>query len=101
MRDGQCGIAGSQARCSRDWNRSRPAPARRARLAFTAASAEEFVDTELRVHPGWIAARALLEPRDEMQAVRDRVLEIFEAANEDAAGFQITSRYVVTTARRG
>ena len=71
------------------------------RLAFTAASAEEFVDTELRVHPGWIAARALLEPRDEMQAVRDRVLEIFETANEAAAGFRITSRYAVMTARRG
>jgi SAM-dependent methyltransferase len=70
-------------------------------LAFTAGSAQEFVDTELRVHPGWIAARALLEPRGEMQAVRDRTLEIFESANEDPAGFRVTSRYVVATARRG
>jgi hypothetical protein len=59
------------------------------------------VDTELRVHPGWIAARALLEPRDEMRAVRDRALEIFAAANEDAAGLRITSRYVASLARRG
>jgi SAM-dependent methyltransferase len=70
-------------------------------LAFTAASPREFVERELRVHPAWIAARAVLEPRGEMQAVRDRALEIFEAANEDSAGFRVTSRYVVATARRG
>jgi SAM-dependent methyltransferase len=69
-------------------------------LAFTAASPQEFVDTELRFHPGWIAARAVLEPRGEMQTVRDRALEIFEAANEDPDGFRITSRYLVATARR-
>jgi SAM-dependent methyltransferase len=69
-------------------------------LAFTAASPQEFVETELRVNPGWLAARAVLEPRREMQAVRDRALEIFEAANEDPAGFRVTSRYVVATARR-
>ncbi|HME01673.1 MAG TPA: class I SAM-dependent methyltransferase [Solirubrobacteraceae bacterium] len=69
-------------------------------LAFIAASPLEFVETELRVHPGWIAARAVLEPRGEMQTVRDRALEIFEAANEDTGGFRVTSRYVVATARR-
>jgi len=69
-------------------------------LAFIAASPLDFVETELRVHPGWIAARAVLEPRGEMQAVRDRALEIFEAANEDPAGFRVTSQYVVATARR-
>jgi SAM-dependent methyltransferase len=69
-------------------------------LAFTAASPQEFVETELRVHPGWIAARAVLEPRGQMQAVRDRALEIFETANEDPVGFRVTSRYVVATARR-
>jgi len=69
-------------------------------LAFTAASPQEFVETELRVHPGWIAARAVLEPRGEMQTVRDRALEIFEAANEELGGFRVTSRYVVATARR-
>jgi SAM-dependent methyltransferase len=68
-------------------------------LAFTAASPQEFVETELRVHPGWIATRAVLEPRGEMQAVRDRALEIFETANEDPAEFRVTSRYVVATIR--
>lgn len=67
-------------------------------LAFSAASAQDFLDTELRVHPGWIAARALLEPRGELRAVRDRALEILDAANEDPAGFRITSSYVVMTA---
>jgi SAM-dependent methyltransferase len=70
-------------------------------LAFTAASPKEFLDTELRVHPGWIAARAVLEPRGKMQAVRDRALEILLTANEDPTGFRVTSRYVVITARRG
>jgi SAM-dependent methyltransferase len=42
------------------------------RLAFAAASPSEFVDTELRVHPAWVAARAVLEPRGEMDAVRAR-----------------------------
>jgi hypothetical protein len=70
-------------------------------LAFTAASPQEFIDTELRVHPGWIAARAVLEPQGKMQAVRDRAVEVFETANEDPAGFRVTSSYVVVTARRG
>jgi ubiquinone/menaquinone biosynthesis C-methylase UbiE len=69
-------------------------------LAFTAASPQEFVESELRVNPTWLAVRPVLEQRGEMQAVRDRAVEIFEAANEDPAGFRVTSRYVVTTARR-
>jgi SAM-dependent methyltransferase len=69
-------------------------------LAFTAGSPQEFVDTELQVHPGWIAARALLEPCGEMQAIRDRAVEILEAGNEDPAGFLLTGPYVVATARR-
>jgi SAM-dependent methyltransferase len=71
-----------------------------AQLAFTAASPQGFLETELRVHPAWIAARAALEPRGEMQTVRDRALEIFERANEDPAGFRLISRYIVATARR-
>jgi ubiquinone/menaquinone biosynthesis C-methylase UbiE len=71
------------------------------RLAFIAASPSEFVDTELRVHPAWIAARAVLEPRGEMEAVRERALRIFEDANEDPSAFRVTSDYVVAVARRG
>ncbi len=71
------------------------------RLAFTAASPQEFLDTELPVHPGWIAAGAVLEPRGELQAVRERALAMLQDANEDSAGFRVTSRYVVIVARRG
>jgi len=68
------------------------------RLAFTAGSARAFLETELRVHPGWIAAREVLEPHGQMPRVRDRALEIFESANEDAAAFRASSGYVVITA---
>jgi SAM-dependent methyltransferase len=70
-------------------------------LVFSGSSPQEFLEAELRLHPGWIAARAVLEPQGAMQSVRARALKILEAANEDAAGFRITSQYVVTTARRG
>lgn len=69
-------------------------------LAFTANSPSEFLNTELRVHPAWIAARAILEPRGEMQALRGRALEIFEDANEDQSTFRVTSDYVVVVASR-
>jgi SAM-dependent methyltransferase len=69
------------------------------RLAFTAASPRDFIDTEFREHPLWAAARAVLEPRGEVQAVLDRELQILEAANEEPGAFRLTSRYVVATAR--
>ena len=69
-------------------------------LAFTADSPSEFLDTELRVHPAWIAARAILEPRGEMKALHERALEIFEDANEDQSAFRVTSDYVVVVASR-
>jgi SAM-dependent methyltransferase len=70
-------------------------------LAFIADSPSEWLDTELRVHPGWIAAREILEPRREMQTVLERALEIFGDANEAIDGFRVTSEYVVVVARRG
>lgn len=70
-------------------------------LSFTASSsAEEFVDAELRAHPAWVEARSVLEPRGEMEGIRERAVEIFKSANEDPAGFRVTSRYVVASARR-
>jgi SAM-dependent methyltransferase len=65
------------------------------RLAFTAGSAHEFFQSELHDHPMWIGARALLEPRGEMDALSARALEIYAAANEDPDGFRLTSEYVV------
>lgn len=71
------------------------------RLAFTAASAQAFLESEFRDHPMWAAGRSVLEPRGEMEAVRDRALAILDAANEDPDGFQITSSYVVASLQRG
>ncbi len=70
------------------------------RLAFTADSPKEFVESEFRDHPLWVAGRAALEPRGEMEALRDQALHIFEAANEEPDGFRVTSRYVVTALHR-
>jgi SAM-dependent methyltransferase len=67
----------------------------RRELAFTASSPREFLESELRNHPLWLAARATLEPGGEMDTMRDRALEIYESANEDPDGFRLTSSYVV------
>jgi SAM-dependent methyltransferase len=68
--------------------------------AFTASSPGAYAAWEFESHPLWVAGGALLEPRGEAEDVRARALEILEAANEDPAGFRVTSRYVVATARR-
>ena len=70
------------------------------RLAFTAASAREYLDSEGENHPLAVAGRALLERSGEGPAVHERMLAIFEAGNEDPDAFRVTSRYVVALARR-
>lgn len=70
------------------------------RLAFSARSACAYVEAESANHPLAVAGRAILEPRGEAEALRDRMLSIYEAANEDPHAFRVTSRYVVATARR-
>jgi SAM-dependent methyltransferase len=70
-------------------------------LAFTAPSPQDFLDAELRDHPMWIAAAPKLEASGRIDAVRRRALEVLEAGNEDPPHFRVTSRYTVTTARRG
>jgi SAM-dependent methyltransferase len=68
-------------------------------LAFTAASPSEFLDGEMRDHPAWIAARAVLEPLGELEPLREQTLAILAAADGDGEGFRITSRYVVAIMR--
>jgi SAM-dependent methyltransferase len=70
------------------------------RIAFTARSPADFAEAEAVNHPLAVAGRAVLEPRGEVGELEGRLLEIYEAANEDPAAFRITSRYVVATARR-
>ena len=68
------------------------------RIAFTAASPEAFLESELADHPLWVSARATLEPAGEFDELRARTLEVFTNANEAPAGaFAITSRYALVT----
>jgi SAM-dependent methyltransferase len=71
-----------------------------ATIAFSAASAAEQVDGDMANHPMALAGRAVLEPRGQLDALRERMIDIMEAANEDTDGFRVTSRYVVATAAR-
>jgi SAM-dependent methyltransferase len=69
------------------------------RLAFTAPSPRAFFD-EQADHPLAVAGQAVLDPRGESDALRERILAIFVAGNEDPQAFRVPSRYVVATARR-
>jgi len=65
------------------------------RLAFTASSPAEFAERELLHHPLWLAAREVLAPRRAWDEVCRQVRGLFEHANEDPAGFRVTSSYVI------
>jgi SAM-dependent methyltransferase len=68
-------------------------------LAFTAGSPAEYIEFQLREHPMGVAARAMLgEVRT--RVLRDDAVELLESANEDPAGFRVTSSYVVADGRR-
>jgi SAM-dependent methyltransferase len=69
----------------------RPVELAEHRLAFTDESPRRFVDREFDNHPLWKA--------NDAPGRRDDVAAVLEAANEDPAGFRVTSRYVVATAR--
>ncbi len=69
-------------------------------LHFHAQTAGAFLDGELRDHPLWVAARATLEPRGELEAVRSAALSILEEANEESRWFRITSDYVIAAVSR-
>jgi len=70
-------------------------------ISFRGTSAREHVEADLRDHPLAAASRAVLEPRGELDSVRERMIEVLEAGNEDeSGGFRVTSRYVVAEARR-
>jgi SAM-dependent methyltransferase len=70
------------------------------RLAFTASSARAYVDQQAG-HPLAVAGQAVLGPRGESEPLRERMVAIYEAANEDPDAFRVTSRYIVASARRG
>ena len=68
-------------------------------IAFTGASAEAFLE-EGADHPLAVAGEAVLGPRGESEALRRRMLAIYEEANEDPDAFRVTSRYVVAELKR-
>jgi len=70
------------------------------RHSFTAPSLRAYVEDAFDSHPLWVAGRALLEPRGEAAAVRERALQVLVDGNEDPDGFKVTSRYVVAVAKR-
>src|SRR4051795_5489843 len=68
-----------------------------ARLSFTAGSPEDYVRSEAANHPMAVAGRQVLEPRGESGPLFERLVAIFEAANEDPGAFRVTSQYVIAT----
>jgi SAM-dependent methyltransferase len=70
------------------------------RLAFSAPTARDFLDTESRNHPLAVAGLGVLERLGQAETLRARLLEILENGNEKRNEFQVTSRYMITTARR-
>jgi SAM-dependent methyltransferase len=69
-------------------------------LAFTASSAQEFLDHQTQNHPMAVAGLSVLEQLGQAEALRTRLLGILENGNEHAGAFRVTSRYVVATAQR-
>jgi SAM-dependent methyltransferase len=69
-------------------------------LAFTASSAQEFLDDQAQNHPMAVAGLSVLEQLGQAEALRTRLLRILENGNENTGTFRVTSRYAVATARR-
>ena len=69
-------------------------------ISFTGTSAREWVESESRDHPMAVAARPLLEKAGRVEELERRLLEHYEAANEDPDGFRLTSPYAVAEIRR-
>ena len=74
--------------------------AREERISFAAESPRAFLDEYAADHPLAVAGRRLLEPRGESDALFERLLAIYEAANEDSEAFRVTSRYVIASVVR-
>jgi SAM-dependent methyltransferase len=70
------------------------------RLSFVGRSPSDYLDAEIESHPLVVAGRSILQRHGLDEEVRTRMLSVLEAANEDPAGFRVTRRYVVATARR-
>ena len=70
------------------------------RLSFTGTSPAAYLDGESRDHPMAVAGLAVLEGLGRAEVLRERLLQVLVAGNEDPTGFRTTSRYVIATAQR-
>lgn len=70
-------------------------------LAFTAASAAEYVAEHTDHHPMWLAAAPALAEHGKLEEVQETARAIFEEANEDPAAFRTTSHYHLVTVEPG
>nr|WP_052479144.1 methyltransferase domain-containing protein [Kibdelosporangium sp. MJ126-NF4] len=69
-------------------------------LAFTAPSVDAYWAMAVEDHPFWLMARPLLAEYGVLDEVRDRVMDVLRAGNEDPAAYRITSRFRVLSATR-
>jgi hypothetical protein len=69
-------------------------------LAFTADSPSAFVESELAEHPMWELARRRVGADWDGDDVRERLMAVFEAANEDPTAFRVSSPYAILVANR-
>jgi len=66
-------------------------------IAFTAPSAEAYVDEHALHHPMWLTTAPALRAAGKEEQVLAEVRAVFADANEDPGAFRTTSRYHVAT----
>jgi SAM-dependent methyltransferase len=71
-----------------------------AEVSFHGDSAAAYLDAELECNPRFVEARSILEPAGRWSELHAAAVEAYNGANEDPPRFQLTSHYVVATARR-
>lgn len=69
-------------------------------IGFTAASPEDYLDSNQANHPMSLASRPLLEEAGTLDQVLAEALQILKAGNEDPAAFRVTSRYRIVELHR-
>jgi SAM-dependent methyltransferase len=68
-------------------------------LPFVGPSARAWAMDQFANHPGWAAARAVLEPAGRWEELTSRAIETLEEANEDPTSFRTTSGYLIATVK--
>jgi len=71
-----------------------------AALTVRSDSAVDYIQSEVDYSPRWVEARTILEPAGRWSEFLESAARTYNDANEDPPRFQITSPYVMATARR-